>query len=165
MSLLKISWPKLCCLTKAWIAFFLAGLIPNLMNEFVALRSRYTAKLFKELDESKATGPDCIPATILKRIGWAIAVPFTKLCRRLLREACWPKVWCLHHVCPLYKRDSAFAAGNYRGCYIFDFIDGPRSNKRSPEIVRRFYSKCPPRKEEDGKVSLGLWNGKCVRAR
>ena len=57
-------------------------------DEFVALRSRYTAKLLKELDESKATGPDCIPATILKRVGCAIAVPFTKLCRRLLREAC-----------------------------------------------------------------------------
>ncbi len=82
-------------------------------DEFVALNSRYTATLIKELDESKTTRPDCIPATILKRVGCVMAGPFTKLCRRLLREACWPKVWCLHHVCPLYKRDSASAAGNY----------------------------------------------------
>ena len=59
-------------------------------DEFVALRSRYTAKLLRDLDESKATGPDRIPASILKRIWKEIAVPFTKLCRRLLQEACWP---------------------------------------------------------------------------
>ena len=40
----------------------------------------------------------------------------------LLREACWPKVWCLHHVCPLYKRDSAFAAGNYRGIHLTSIL-------------------------------------------
>ena len=38
------------------------------MDQFVALRSRYAMKLFKKLDESKATGPDRIPATILKRL-------------------------------------------------------------------------------------------------
>ena len=30
-------------------------------DEFVALRTRYTLKILKGLDESKATGPDCIP--------------------------------------------------------------------------------------------------------
>ena len=87
-------------------------------DEFVALRSRYTAKLLRDLDESKATGPDRIPASILKRISKEIAVPFTKLCRRLLQEACWPKVWKLHLICPLYKRSSAFKAENYRGVHL-----------------------------------------------
>ena len=62
------------------------------LSEFVVLRSRYTAKLFKELDESKATGPDQIPASILKKIGKELAIPFTRLCRRLLKEGCWPRV-------------------------------------------------------------------------
>ena len=55
-------------------------------DEFVALRTRYTLKILKGLDESKATGPDRIPSSILKRIANEIAGPFTVLCRRLLRE-------------------------------------------------------------------------------
>ena len=88
------------------------------LSEFVVLRSRYTAKLFKELDESKATGPDQIPASILKKIGKEFAIPFTRLCRRLLKEGCWPRVWRLHHICPPYTRDSAFNPGNYRGVHL-----------------------------------------------
>ena len=84
----------------------------------MALRSRYTAKLLRDLNESKATGPDRIPANILKRISKEIAVPFTKLCRRLLQEACLPKVWKLHLICPLYKRTLAFKAGNYQGVHL-----------------------------------------------
>ena len=57
-------------------------------HEVVALRTRYTLKILKGLDESKATGPDCIPSSILKRIANEIAGPFTILCRRLLQEAC-----------------------------------------------------------------------------
>ena len=87
-------------------------------EDIICLRSRYTLKLLKTLDESKATGPDRIPASILKRIAKHIAVPFTILCRRLLQEGCWPKVWKLHLICPLYKRGTAFSAGNYRGVHL-----------------------------------------------
>ena len=81
-------------------------------DEFVALRTRYTLKILKGLDESKATGPDCIPSSILKHIANEIAGPLVVLCRRLLREACWSRIWRLHLICPLYKRGSAFSAGN-----------------------------------------------------
>ena len=27
-------------------------------------------------------------------------IPFTRLCRRLLKEGCWPRVWRIHHICP-----------------------------------------------------------------
>ena len=75
-------------------------------------------RLLEQLDETKATGPDHIPAAILKRICKQIAAPFTVLCRRLLQEACWPRIWRLHVICPLYKRGSAFTAGNYRGVHL-----------------------------------------------
>jgi hypothetical protein len=91
-------------------------------DEFIALRTRYTAKLFRELDEAKATGPDRIPASILKKIGNHIAAPFTKVCRRLLAEGCWPRAWKLHVICPLYKRSSAFQAGNYRGVHLTSIL-------------------------------------------
>ena len=47
------------------------------LEEIVVLRSRRALKLLASLDESKATGPDHIPASILKRIAKEIAVPFT----------------------------------------------------------------------------------------
>ena len=73
------------------------------LEEIVVLRSRRALKLLASLDESKATGPDHIPASILKRIAKEICVPFTILCRRLLQETCWPQIWRLHVICPLYK--------------------------------------------------------------
>ena len=88
------------------------------LDEMVCMRSRYTLKLLKTLDVSKATGPDRISASILRRIAKFIAVPFTRLCRRLLHEGCWPSIWRLHLICLLYKRGSAFIPGNYRGIHL-----------------------------------------------
>ena len=87
-------------------------------EDFVVLRTRYTEKLLRELDENKATGPDHIPAKVLKEIAKELALPFTILCRRLWRESCWPTVWKLHLICPLYKRGSAFMPKNYRGIHL-----------------------------------------------
>ena len=82
------------------------------MDMFVTIRSRYTVKLLKELQVDKATSHDKISAAILKRIGKFIAVPFTKVCRRLLYEGCWPKQWRYHLIVPIFKKDVAYAAGN-----------------------------------------------------
>ena len=90
----------------------------NEMDTFVAIRSRCTAKLFRELDVDKATGHDKMSAAILKRIGKWLAVPFSKVCRRLLYEGCWPKTWRYHLIVPIFKRDATFAAGNYRGVHL-----------------------------------------------
>ena len=45
-------------------------------------------------------------------------MPFTRICRRLLYEGCWPKTWKLHLIVPIYKKGSAFKAGNYRGVHL-----------------------------------------------
>ena len=78
------------------------------LDDFVALRTRYTKKLLSKLDVNKATGPDLISAEILRKIGDEIAIPFTILCRRLLSEGCWPKIWRLHQICTVYKKKTAF---------------------------------------------------------
>ena len=62
------------------------------MFEFVPMRTRDTRILFKKLDESKATGYDRISAAILKRLADELAMPFTRICRRLYYEGCWPEV-------------------------------------------------------------------------
>ena len=60
---------------------------------FVAFRSRVCRRLFKNLDESKATGHNKISASILKALSAVLVVPFTRIVRRLFHEGCWPSVW------------------------------------------------------------------------
>ena len=67
-------------------------------EDFVALRSRQTLKELKKLDVNKATGPDRLPAVLLKSLAKSLAVPLTMLCRRLLHDGCWPQIWRLHHI-------------------------------------------------------------------
>ena len=90
--------------------------------DFIPLRTRLTKRLFKKLDEKTATGSDKISACILKRLGDVIAAPFTRICRRLLYEGCWPLIWKLHLIVPIYKKGSAFNAGNYRGVHLTSIL-------------------------------------------
>ena len=92
------------------------------LDERVTLRTRSTLKILAKLDVTKATGPDRIPAVILREIAEFIAQPLTVICRRLLAEGCWPRLWKLHQICPLYKRDTAFKAGNYRGVHLTSIL-------------------------------------------
>ena len=92
------------------------------MEDFVAFRTRYTKRLFRKLDEDKATGSDRISAAILKRLCDQLAMPFTRVCRRMYYEGCWPQVWKMHLIVPIYKRGSAFKAGNYRGVHLTSIL-------------------------------------------
>ena len=58
------------------------------LDEYIPLRTRGIFKILSKLDTTKATGPDCIPAVILRQIAKVIAQPFTVVCRRLLAEGC-----------------------------------------------------------------------------
>ena len=88
------------------------------MFDFIPLRTRLTKRLFRKLDETTATGSDKISAGILKRLGDVLAFPFTRICRRLLYEGCWPKIWKQHLIVPIFKKGSAFNPGNYRGVHL-----------------------------------------------
>jgi hypothetical protein len=68
--------------------------------------------------ERKATGHDMISAAILKKLHDCIAVPFTRVARRLFYEGCWPKVWQYHIIVPIFKKGAAFQPGNYRGVHL-----------------------------------------------
>ena len=94
------------------------GIANEEMMEFIPLRARSTKKLFEKLKESTATGNDKISAAILKKLSEEFVLPFTIVCRRLLQEACWPSVWKLHLVIPIYKKASSYQANNYRGVHL-----------------------------------------------
>ena len=62
------------------------------MQDFVAFRTPYTKNLFRKLDESKAIDNDRISAAMVKRLAEELAMPFTRMCRRLFYEGCWPTI-------------------------------------------------------------------------
>ena len=67
----------------------------------------------KNLDENGATGPDDIPARILKWYRAILKVPVTRLALRIIACGQWPNIWRLHHLVPLHKRLARHAITNY----------------------------------------------------
>ena len=80
-------------------ADFYDGCVPLLSQ--VHLRSRHALRTLQSLNVNKATGPDCLPARILREAAVAIFLPFIALCRRILNEQHWPQTWKTHHLIPL----------------------------------------------------------------
>ena len=87
-------------------------------NDFVPVRLRKIRKLLQSLRIESSTGPDLIPARILKFLHDIISVPVVKLIRRILATGRWPTLWCRHWICPLYKKKSVYDPNNYRGLQI-----------------------------------------------
>ena len=61
------------------------------------------SRLIRDLDSSKATGPDEIPVVVLKNISPEISPILTKLFNRCLKEKSFPSSWKTSSVCPVFK--------------------------------------------------------------
>jgi hypothetical protein len=70
------------------------------------------------LRDDCATGPDQLPARILRECAHELAQPLSVLVRQILATGTWPDTWRLHWIIPLYKRKSVFDPGNYRGIHL-----------------------------------------------
>ncbi len=88
------------------------------MPRFLRLRVRAVRKILKALDETSGTGPDLLPARVLKRCADALALPITLLTRKLVREGRWPDCWRTHWVHSIFKKESKAEAKNYRGVHL-----------------------------------------------
>ena len=70
------------------------------------------------LREDSGTGPDGLPARILKNCAAALARPVLLLSLCILTSGVWPHLWRKHWVAPLYKKNSVYQPGNYRGVHL-----------------------------------------------
>ena len=50
-------------------------------------------KVIKNLDLSKASGPDCIPAVVLKNYELKLSHILAELFNKCLKESCFPGCW------------------------------------------------------------------------
>ena len=71
----------------------------------------------KNLDESSATGPDGVPAILLKRCRLSIGPVLLVLISAMVFLGHLPD-WRLHWLQPIYERDSHSKASNYRGVHL-----------------------------------------------
>ena len=63
------------------------------LNCFFAIRTRRCIKLLATIKEDTATGPDNIPAKILKFCAQQLGLPIAMLCRAIYWNASWPEIW------------------------------------------------------------------------
>ena len=76
---------------------------------------RMVARIISQLDASKATGPDNIPAIVLKKCSAELSPVLSKLYNKCLAESCFPTHWKFSTVVPAYKNSGERSdPGNYR---------------------------------------------------
>jgi len=85
---------------------------------FLQLRSRDARFYLSSLDVSSATGPDGLSTMLLRSIADVIAIPFSRLARRIVAAGEWPSSWKVHWITPLHKKGKRTSAHNYRGLQI-----------------------------------------------
>ena len=68
----------------------------------------------KSLDINEATGPDGIPAKLLKEIASIIAPSLCKLFNKSLHLGAVPEEWKLANVVPVFKKEDKSKTENYR---------------------------------------------------
>ena len=68
----------------------------------------------KQLDTSKATGPDGIPSKVLKELANELAEPLSILFNKSVNEGSLPDDWKQAHVTAIFKKGSKSEPGNYR---------------------------------------------------
>ena len=74
--------------------------------------------VMEKLRIDSATGPDLLPARILKLCSAALALPVLLLTICILTTGEWPQLWRQHWVAPLHKKKSVYQPGNYRGIHL-----------------------------------------------
>ena len=75
-------------------------------------------KVMSELNEDSGTGPDELPALILKRCADVLGKPVALLTLRTIATGEWPNYWKTHWIAPLFKREVVFRSKNYRGVHL-----------------------------------------------
>ena len=70
--------------------------------------------LLKDIDVTKATGPDGISPRLLKEAGSAISEPLSKLFNLSLKTKTVPDIWKRANVIPIYKKGKKTKIHNYR---------------------------------------------------
>ena len=90
------------------------GISPHHTIPELIINSTGVAKLLKNLNPHKATGPDQVPARLLKEIADQIASVFQTLFTASLKQGTIPEDWRKAMVSPIFKKGERYKPANYR---------------------------------------------------
>ena len=88
------------------------------MMRMPRVRVDTTYRILRKLDETSGTGPDLLPARVLKLCAAQLATPVALLTRKLLRERRWPRCWRIHWIHGIHKKGPKALGSNYRGVHL-----------------------------------------------
>ena len=80
----------------------------------IRIRQKEVLKVLRNLDVSKASGPDGIPAIVLRNCAPELSPVLTSLFRLSLHMGAVPKGWKLANIQPVPKKGSRADPANYR---------------------------------------------------
>lgn len=86
--------------------------IPTMPDIEVSLEG--VVKLLKELNPNKASGPDGIPAHILKLAAEEVAPALCSIFQKSLDTGVLPSSWLCANISPVFKKGDRSLASNYR---------------------------------------------------
>ena len=72
------------------------------------------ANLLSSLDDHKASGPDEIPTTLLKKLATVISPALTRIFQASLHQCLIPMDWKSANVVPVFKKGERSISSNYR---------------------------------------------------
>ena len=87
-------------------------------RQFGLVEETLALQVLSEIRSDSATGPDLLPARILKECARQLARPISMLARRIIATSTWPEAWRVHWIVPIHKRAAVTNAGNYRGVHL-----------------------------------------------
>jgi hypothetical protein len=79
-------------------------------------------RTLQSLDTSKASGPDGIPAIVLKQCARVLATPLAKLFNLSLKQGYYPEKWKEARVQPAFKNDDHSCVTNYRPISLLPIV-------------------------------------------
>jgi hypothetical protein len=80
----------------------------------IKFRAKVISRKLKKLDPSKATGPDDIPALVLKHCSSSLGKPLAALFKLSFNIGCIPQEWKNANVVPVFKAGDKSDPNNYR---------------------------------------------------
>ena len=82
--------------------------------EYFELSETLVASHLKEIDSSKATGPDGIHPVLLKEMNRELSHSFYAIFKTIQQTCVYPKIWKRATIVPVHKKNSKIEVTNYR---------------------------------------------------